>query len=147
VARQRAVPRQKLIVWLATIHAARNIQPVESDEVDYSNVFPTGPNSGRRSGRRCIAWQVALEVESGIGDEPWPIVADQRPELELEEMFGQAGFDAAVLDFRSVPAGGEWLRGPLVSRPFGNGARLAPSWPDVRVVTAVAQRRRQCSEP
>jgi hypothetical protein len=44
---------------------------------------------------------------------------------------GADGFDAAFLDFRDIPAGGEWLRGPLVSRPFGNGAMLSPSWPNV----------------
>jgi erythromycin esterase len=123
---------RRLIVWLATIHAARNIQDIQSDEDDYTHVFPTGHHVWQALGSQMYTLgMVALEGESGGGGQTWPIVADQRPEFELEEMLGAAGFDAAFLDFREVPAGGEWLRGPLVSRPFGNGAMLSPSWPNV----------------
>jgi erythromycin esterase len=123
---------RRLIVWLATIHAARNIQDVQSEDVDYTHVVPTGHHVWQALGREMYTLgMVALEGESGMGGERWPIVADQRPEFELEEMLGAAGFNAAFLDFREIPTGGEWLRGPLVSRPFGNGAMLAPSWPNV----------------
>jgi erythromycin esterase len=123
---------RRLIVWLATIHAARNIGDVQSDDVDYTHVVPTGHHVWQALGREMYTLgMVALEGESGMGGETWPIVADQRPEFELEEMLGAAGFNTAFLDFREIPTGGEWLRGPLVSRPFGNGAMLAPSWPDV----------------
>jgi erythromycin esterase len=123
---------RKLIIWLATIHAARNIEDVQSDDVDYTHVVPTGHHVWQALGREMYTLgMVALEGESGGGGQTWPIIADQRPEFELEEMLGAAGFDSAFLDFRNIPAGGEWLRGPLVSRPFGNGAMLAPSWPNV----------------
>jgi erythromycin esterase len=124
---------RRLIVWLATIHAARNIEDVQSDDVDYTHVVPTGHHALQALVREMYTLgMVALEGESGMGGgRTWPIVADQRPEFELEEMLGAAGFDVAFLDFREIPTGGEWLRGPLVSRPFGNGAMLSPSWPNV----------------
>jgi erythromycin esterase len=123
---------RRLIVWLATIHAARNIEDVQSDDFDYTHMVPTGHHVWQALGREMYTLgMVALEGESGGGGTTWPIVADQRPEFELEEMLGAAGFDSAFLDFRNIPAGGEWLRSPLVSRPFGNGAMLSPSWPNV----------------
>jgi erythromycin esterase len=122
---------RKLIVWLATFHAGRNLQQIEDDDIS-AHVIPTGHHVWQALGRQMyMLGMVALEGESDRGGTTRPIVADQRPEFELEEMLGEAGFTSAFLDFRSIPAGGEWLRGPLVSRPFANRAMLAPSWPDV----------------
>jgi erythromycin esterase len=121
---------KKLVVVLATIHAARNLHRVEWEWTDYR---PTGHHVWQALGSQAYTLGlVALEGESGwSGDQRWPIIADQRPELELEEMLAAAGFDLAFLDYRAIPPGGEWLRGPLVSRPFGNIAALADTWTDV----------------
>jgi erythromycin esterase len=124
---------RKLIVWLATIHAARNLGDLVGSDTDFRNVFPTGHHVWQALGPRMYTLgMVALEGESGWSqDETWPIVADQRPEAELEELLAEAGFEMAFLDYRNVPAGGEWLRGPLASRPFGNSAEVAESWPNI----------------
>jgi erythromycin esterase len=122
---------KKLIVVSATIHAARNLHVVRDEELQA--VRPTGHHVWAALGPQMYTvGMVALEGESGWGeDEKWPIVADQRPEVEIEEMFAAAGFEFAFIDFRAAPAGGERLRAPLVARPFGNIAALADAWPDV----------------
>jgi erythromycin esterase len=49
---------RKLIVWLATIHAARNLGDIVGSDVDFANVFPTGHH----------AWQaLGPDVHAGHG--------------------------------------------------------------------------------
>jgi erythromycin esterase len=122
---------RKLIVVSATIHAARNLDQVQDE--DLRGLYPTGHHVWAALGPLMYTLGlVAFEGESGYdADEKWPIVPDQRPELELEEMLAAAGFEFAFVDYRSIPAGGEWLRAQLVSRPFGNQAALADAWPAV----------------
>ena len=43
----------------------------------------------------------------------------------IEELFRDAGFENAFLDLRHIPAGGEWLHEPLLSRPFGYSYSIA----------------------
>jgi erythromycin esterase len=123
---------RKLIVWLATMHAARNVSGIMTDNTDLRGVLPTGHHVWEALGPAMYTMaMVALEGESGWPDDKQRIVENQLPDAELEEMLGEAGFDVAFLDYRTIPPGGEWLRGPLASRPLGNRAMRARSWPDV----------------
>jgi erythromycin esterase-like protein len=40
-------------------------------------------------------------------------------EGSFEDLMNRAGFEYAIVDFRHLPAGGEWLREGVISRPFG----------------------------
>jgi erythromycin esterase len=123
---------RKLIVWLATLHAARNLEGIDGDEPPLARLLPAGHHAWQALGPQMYTLgMVALEGTSGWAGRTWPIVADQVPEAELEELLAEAGFELAFLDYRSIPPGGEWLRGPLVSRPFGNIASRARSWPAI----------------
>jgi erythromycin esterase len=124
---------RKLIVWLASIHAARNLEVIDprDPELPYERTLPTGHHVWQALGPEMYTLGfVALEGESQIGPNTWAIEADQQPEVELEEMLGFAGFDFAFLDYRNRAPGGEWLRTPFGSRPFGNSAMVGP-WPEV----------------
>jgi len=124
----------RLIVWSATIHAARHVRGVDTRDSawSYAGYIPTGEHVWRSLGTRMYAlgfvglgggWRLGT-TDSGR------IRVDQHPAAELEELIGAAGFDFAFLDFRRIARGGEWLREPLLSRPFAEHAKIA-RWPDV----------------
>ena len=48
----------------------------------------------------------------------------------LEDLLARADLDAAIVDFRRSPAGGEWLGEELKSRPLGY-SEMTASWDDV----------------
>lgn len=123
----------KLIVWSATIHAARNIAGVDTRDPAWSYVGarPTGDHVWNALGKQIYALGfVALEGGGRLGDQAWQIKQAQHPAAELEELLGAAGFETAFLDYRRIPRGGEWLREPMLSRPFAEHAKIA-RWPDV----------------
>ena len=123
----------RLIVWSATIHAARNVAGVDTRDStwSYRGYRPAGEHVWQALGAQMYALGfVALTGSRRLGNESWTIKQDQHPAVELEELLGGAGFDFAFLDFRHIPRGGEWLRQPLLSRPFAEHAKIA-RWVDV----------------
>jgi erythromycin esterase-like protein len=56
--------------------------------------------------------------------------SDQSEEVEFEELMQATGLEYAIVDFRRLPPGGEWLGEPIISRPFANWGMKA-KWPRV----------------
>jgi erythromycin esterase len=124
---------QRLIVWSATVHAARNLPGVDTRDTawSYAGYSPTGHHLWRALGTQMYTVGfVALSGSSRLGPDSSPIRSDQHPDAELEELMGAAGFQTGFLDYRHIARGGEWLREPMLSRPFGEYAMIA-HWPDV----------------
>jgi erythromycin esterase-like protein len=124
---------QRLIVWSATVHAARNLAGVDTRDTtwSYAGYSPTGHHLWRALGTQMYTVGfVALSGSSRLGPDSSSIRSDQHPDAELEELMGAAGFQTAFLDYRHIARGGEWLREPLLSRPFAEHAKIA-RWTDV----------------
>ena len=126
-------PGHRLIVWSATIHAARSVSGVETGDStkSYADSRPTGHHVSLAlgSGMYTIGF-VALSGEVRLGNESWKITPDQKPAAELEELLGAAGFQTAFLDYRRIARGGDWLRQPMFSRPFAEQSMRA-RWTEV----------------
>jgi erythromycin esterase-like protein len=123
----------RLIVWSATIHAAHNVASVDTRDSSwsYADYRPTGDRVWTALGKQVyVLGFVALTGGGRLGNDSWQIKQDQDPAAELEELLGATGLDAAFLDYRHIPRGGEWLREPMLSRPFAEHAKIA-RWPDV----------------
>lgn len=123
----------RLIVWSATIHAARHVAGVDTRDTawSYATYSPTGDHVWRSMGPRMYTLGfVALGGMVRLGTDSSRIRINQHPDLELEELLGATGADFAFLDYRHLARGGEWLREPLLSRPFAEHAKIA-RWPDV----------------
>ena len=123
----------RIIVWSATIHAARNVSGVDTRDSSwsYKGYRPTGDHIWKAIGTQMYALGfVALAGGGRLGTDSWNIKQQQHPAAELEEMLGAAGFDAAFLDYRNIARGGDWLREPMLSRPFAEHAKIA-RWPEV----------------
>ena len=91
------------------------------------------------------AYAVGFTAATGEAG-PWsrdePLTLDPPREGSLEALFQEAGFTDAFLDLRGIPAGGEWLRDSLWSRPMGYGYMYA-RWPahlDGMIFTRVMER-------
>lgn len=124
---------QRLIVWAATAHVARNMPGVDTRDTtwSYAGYTTTGHHVWRALGTQTYTVGfVALSGSSRLGPDSSLIRSDQHPDAELEELMGAAGFQTAFLDYRHIARGGEWLRQPLLSRPFAEHAKFA-RWPDV----------------
>ena len=123
----------RLIVWSATIHAARNVGTVDTRDSSwsYATYTTTGDHVWKALGSQVYTLGfVALTGGGRLGNDSWQIKTQQHPGAELEEMLGAAGFEAAFLDYRHIPRGGEWLREPTLSRPFAEHAKIA-RWNEV----------------
>jgi erythromycin esterase len=124
---------RRIIVWSATIHAARNVAGVDTRDSSwsYAHTRPTGHHVWKAMGSQMYAIGfVALTGEIRLGDESWRIKPDQHPAAELEELLGAAGFETAFLDLRRIARGGEWLREPMLGRFFAEHAKIA-RWNEV----------------
>jgi erythromycin esterase len=125
---------RKLIVWSATIHAAHDLPSVSPrTHLSYAKILNAGQVVWDALGSQTYTIgfvSLGGTTSLGPGPERLTIKNDQQPEREIEELLGDAGFQFAFLDYRRRPSGGDWLRQPLISRPFGEEAMLA-RWPDV----------------
>lgn len=118
-------PDRKIIVWAANAHTMRNQHLPE--------LLPPRVNLGDFVSMGHVAWEtlgdeiysVGFTAYEGVSWRPglsreYPIDPDQTPEVELEELFRETGFEYAFLDVRSPPPGGDWLRKPLWIRGGGH---------------------------
>ena len=121
-------PNHKIIGWVATAHAIHN-----GHEVDprFENPYPDLVRMGHR------VWEALGDEVYVLGFSAFDMsafeahpVTDQAEEVEFEELMAAADFEYAVVDFRHLPGGGEWLREPMISRPMANSGMKAV-WPRV----------------
>ena len=117
----------KLIVWSATIHAARNVESVDTrDAWNYKGYRTTGDYVWDAIGAQSYTIGfVGLTGSMQLGDESFPIKQHKHDGVELEQMLGAAGFETAFLDLRRVARGGEWLHEPMMSRQFAEHPKIA----------------------
>jgi erythromycin esterase len=133
---QEAFPDRKIVVWLATLHAAANLPTVDvfpPMTAGYAGVVTAGQEARDELGDDLyVLGSIAYEGAVGTANVPWvaAVRPDQTPAVELEDLMAAAGHEVAFLDYRQSRPGGEWLRERLVSRPLGHRAMEAV-WPDI----------------
>lgn len=111
---------RKIIVWAATLHNMRNINEINTLnlDADYSEAIPMGH----------IAWVELRNLIYSIGFTGYKGTFYDRvkrriinlplsPEGSLEYFMNEAGFDFGIIDFRYLTDDGAWLRAQLISRP------------------------------
>lgn len=130
-----AYPQRKIIVWAASMHIARNPseikliaknaegRPVEPRQA--VTHFDDAQTMGHVSWRELSdeMYSVAFTAAEGSFKLAWwsetrkldPVVAGS-----LEELFREAGFDNAFLDFRGRDESGAWLTEQRAARPLGH---------------------------
>src|SRR5262249_26691910 len=114
---REAFPRRKIIVWAATSHNIRNPHLIEigNPNLPYANRTTMGH----------LVWQAFGDAVYNVGFTAYegsfgwfnmePLTLDPPSPDSLEGLWGETKHDNAFLDLRRLPAGGEWLRAPLVS--------------------------------
>src|SRR5262249_40860196 len=136
---REAFPRRKIIVWAATFHNMRNPHLIDigNPDLPFANLTTMGHlvwqafgdavyNVGFTAYEGSIGW--ASNELGWFPSEPVPLPSPSPN--SLEGLWGETRHDNAFLDLRRLPAGGDWLRTPLVSWPLGYGPRLA-DWSQV----------------
>ncbi len=127
-------PGRKIVVWAATIHIARNLDSLEAVEA----VEPESPPRPEVMGDvvfDALGDQIyalgftASTGSSGVVFKPAHDLAEVS-EGSFEDLMNRAGFEYAIVDFRHIPAGGDWLREGMISRPFGYVEERG-DWPKV----------------
>ncbi len=119
---REAHPQRKIIVLAATGHIIRNPQMI--DTMMPERPYPAGQTTMGHLVSQALGTAVysvgftAYEGHYGrLGDEPTAIAPPARG--SLEDLWGATTQQNAFLDLRRIPAGGEWLQAPLISRPLG----------------------------
>jgi erythromycin esterase len=120
----RRYPGRKIVVWAATFHAARNLRAIETEMASlrelYRGMVVMGEVAREALGEEMYTLGfTAYEGAMATPFEPAPEALAVPSAGSLEDLLHQAGLEQAIVDFRHPPAGGEWLRQPLVSRPLG----------------------------
>jgi erythromycin esterase len=117
-------PGKKIIVWAASSHIARDAEQLAN--AGGAHPYQTGwtvhmggeAYQALGSQMYAIGFTAAAGAFGRYGTLPAPM-----PPLRagsLEAYFKESGLTNAFVDFRSAPAGGEWLRA-VYARPFGYG--------------------------
>lgn len=122
-------PDRKIVVWGATSHFVRNRTGIENDPAPL--MVPAGhvvwanlPGEVYSIGFLGIDGMQGTARRGAAPPSPVPL-ADS---ASIEGLFRESGVGRAFLDFSRLPAGGEWLRSPLVAGFLGYGA-MRTSWP------------------
>lgn len=128
-------PDQKIIVWAATYHIARNMpahfrEAANGEPFYQPNQITMGDVVYDALGNQVYAMGFTAKegswgtIFSGSID-----LAESEPQ-DLEGLFSQAGYTNGFISFRNAEGGGQWLRNPLVSRPLGY-VRVGADWSQV----------------
>jgi erythromycin esterase len=120
----RRYPGRKIVVWAATFHTARNLRLIETEVESlremYRDMVVMGEVAREVLGEEMYTLGfTAYEGAMATPFEPTPEALAVPSAGSLEDLLHRAGLEQAIVDFRRPPAGGEWLRQPLVSRPLG----------------------------
>ena len=117
-------PGKKIIVWAASSHIARDAAQLASPNGSHPYQSGWSVHMGGEAYQALGPQMYALGFTAGFGAfghyATIPISVPAPRPGSLEARFDEAGFVDAFVDFRSRPAGGEWLQG-VFSRPFGYG--------------------------
>lgn len=127
-------PGQKIIVWAASIHIARNlgrVEPINSPlGSHYRGLQVMGDVIWKHLRERSYVL-VATACEGAAGPAYKPAEElTEASEGSLEDLLCRSGLEHAILDLRNLSNQARWLREPLVARPFGFEEDLA-RWPSV----------------
>lgn len=125
-------PDRKIIVWSATLHAARMPEPPPFLRDRAASAFPS---MGQRIGEVFGSQSYVIGVTSYRGSARAfgrlrEIVVDQHPEPEFEELMAAAGFDYGFLDLSRPAAEESWAGGEFLARPMAHTTYPAV-WSDV----------------
>jgi erythromycin esterase len=116
-------PERKIIVWAASIHVARNLDSLEAVEAVEPDSVPRPEAMGDlvfdALGDQIYA--LGFTVSTGSTGSVFKPAYDlsEVSEGAFEDLMNRAGFEYAIVDFRHIPAGGDWLGDGMISRPFG----------------------------
>jgi len=124
-----AYPNRKIIVWAASSHIMRNQGEINTMEPRFSfaGVRTMGEGVWKELGTSMYALGfTAYEGSAGIyNEQPWNFGKANKE--SLENLLRSAGFEHAIVDFRSPPSGGDWLNQVILSRPLGYG-QMNANW-------------------
>ncbi|KAA3644661.1 MAG: hypothetical protein DWQ07_14695 [Chloroflexi bacterium] len=120
---------RKIIVWAATFHNVRNLGLIDTGDPELQAMYDELSVMGD------VVWEeLGEEVYSlgfttysgtyGRGTES-PKELEIPSEESLEDLIERAGFEFAIVDFRTPSEHGEWLQTSIVSRPLGYGEMTA----------------------
>lgn|GEM_PF-795318 len=125
-------PNRKIIVWAASRHNAYALREVETHSASFTYKDFVNMGDYVRDALGKTAYNLgftAYQGRFGTWMSGSNVLGKPSPE-SLEMLFERTGFDQFILDFKDIPAGGEWLRDPWLARPFGYGEMTA-RWPMV----------------
>ena len=123
-------PNRKFVVWAASLHNARNLRELE---IEGNQTTPFGLTVQELYRQKRVMgdylWEdlgkqvyslvfTAFEGEFSVGA-AHPRKLNQPSAGSLEDLLAQAALDNAIVDFRRLASGGDWLWGELTSRPLG----------------------------
>jgi erythromycin esterase len=126
-------PGRKIIVWAASSHIAREAGPLTTSDGQRPYQDSWTVHMGGEAYAVLGAQMYTIGFTAGTGSFGWfgvaptPLAAPRAGSLEA--YMAQAGMTNAFVDFRSAPAGGEWLHNAWM-RPFGY-AYMRGDWPRV----------------
>jgi len=124
---RKGFPRRKILVWAATQHNMRNLHLIETGNpyLSFAKLTTMGHLAWQAFGEAVYSVGfTAYEGQHGMaGTEPKQL-SPPFPD-SLEGLWGETRHDTAFLDLRRIPAGGDWLRTPLVGQPLGHTAMIA----------------------
>ena len=125
-------PGRKIIVWAANPHVLR--QNAAEVVTMAGHTVTMGQGVWEAFGDRTFV--IAATAYSGQfrwtampPSMTYTVVSDQDSTFELEELLAAIGLEQAVVPLRNVPPGGDWLRSPILSRPWNYQSFLS-AWPD-----------------
>jgi erythromycin esterase len=123
-------PKRKLVVWGASSHLLHARTGIENDPAPA--MVPAGDVIARALPNDVYAIGfLAAEGEFGLARVGTSVPRQPIPPADsgsLDGLWRDAGHAYAFLDLRAIPAGGDWLRQPIVARPLGYGPMRAV-WP------------------
>jgi|GEM_PF-376115 len=119
---------EKIIVWAASMHIARDAAKIDSRlrSISYADCRSMG--QGVWDVLKDQMYAIAFTAYDGACGPPgYARALAPASEASLEGLLHATGMPLSFLDFRALPAD-SWLRQPLLSRPLGYATMLA-AWP------------------
>lgn len=125
-----AFPDKKIIAWLATFHAVRDIQSVSVP--DNPGLYDGGQTAGGVTWRSLgqSSYTIGFIAAEGAFGRWWssPTNLPEPDAGSLEDLMYRTGSKFRFLNLRDRPAGGEWLDTYNVAGPLGY-APMRARWP------------------